>query len=52
MSSLVSKFIEGYNIAILTYGQTGSGKTFAFEGDKQHEGIIFKAINDIFERKD
>ena len=30
MSELIFKFIEGYNIAILTYGQTGSGKTFAF----------------------
>lgn len=28
--TLVGKFIEGYNTAVLTYGQTGSGKTFAF----------------------
>lgn len=34
--SLIGKFIEGYNTAILTYGQTGSGKTFAFEGDAQN----------------
>lgn len=30
MKELVAKFLQGYNIAILTYGQTGSGKTFAF----------------------
>lgn len=45
---LVSKFTDGYNAAILTYGQTGSGKTFAFEGDKQHNGIIFQTITDIY----
>ena len=26
------RFVEGYNVSILTYGQTGSGKTFALEG--------------------
>lgn len=46
--TLVGKFIEGYNTAVLTYGQTGSGKTFAFEGDPNNEGIISAAISDIF----
>jgi excinuclease UvrABC helicase subunit UvrB len=48
MAKLVQQFMEGYNIAILTYGQTGSGKTFAFEGDKDHNGIIFQAISDLY----
>jgi len=30
IKELMAKFLQGYNIAILTYGQTGSGKTFAF----------------------
>lgn len=46
--TLVGKFIEGYNIAVLTYGQTGSGKTFAFEGDSANQGIISAAISDIY----
>ena len=29
LKGLLGKFMEGYNVAILTYGQTGSGKTFA-----------------------
>jgi hypothetical protein len=49
--SLIGKFIEGYNTAILTYGQTGSGKTFAFEGDSKNEGIIFASIADIYANK-
>ena len=35
IKELLGKFIQGYNVAILTYGQTGSGKTFAFEGTKE-----------------
>lgn len=42
---LIGKFIQGYNVAILTYGQTGSGKTFAFEGSKDQPGIIHKSIS-------
>lgn len=46
--TLIGKFLEGYNTAVLTYGQTGSGKTFAFEGDGNNQGIIGAAIADIF----
>jgi len=45
IKELLGKFIQGYNVAILTYGQTGSGKTFAFEGSKDHPGIINRSIS-------
>jgi hypothetical protein len=51
MKEMVARFAEGYNIAIMSYGQTGSGKTFAFEGDKEHKGIISQTITDLFALK-
>lgn len=51
IKTLIGKFIEGYNITILTYGQTGSRKTFAFEGDSKTQGIIFQSIADIYANK-
>ncbi len=51
LQELIGKFVEGYNVAVLTYGQTGSGKTFAFEGSKDSPGIIFHAIKEIFSHR-
>ena len=48
MKELLLKFVQGYNVAIMSYGQTGSGKTYAFEGDQNCPGIIFRAIKDIY----
>ena len=48
---------SGYNATVLAYGQTGSGKTFSMgtsnrEGETpvHHEGVIPRAVRDIFER--
>ena len=56
MTSLIQKFIDGYNATVLAYGQTGSGKTFTmgtgldtmrdFNTDMQ--GIVPRAIHDLY----
>ncbi|CAB4439509.1 unnamed protein product [Rhizophagus irregularis] len=63
VSSLVDKFVEGYNVTILAYGQTGSGKTYsmgtALTGSNippEHQGIVPRAtrklFSDLHERKE
>jgi hypothetical protein len=45
---LMGRFVEGYNVTVITYGQTGSGKTFAFEGDANNPGIISESVRSVF----
>lgn len=48
---IVSDVMAGYNGTIFAYGQTSSGKTHTMEGvlgDPQHQGIIPRIVNDIF----
>mmetsp|Transcript_4426 Transcript_4426/g.8596 ORF Transcript_4426/g.8596 Transcript_4426/m.8596 type:complete len:535 (-) Transcript_4426:69-1673(-) len=45
--------IKGFNTTILAYGQTGSGKTFTMgtatsQGNEDNEGVIPRAVNDVF----
>ncbi|KAJ3090442.1 Kinesin-like protein kif21b [Quaeritorhiza haematococci] len=61
-STLVEKFVEGYNVTMLAYGQTGSGKTFTMGSCAEYvalanfqdptilalEGIIPRAVKHIF----
>lgn len=49
-SSLVAKFMEGYNTTIFAYGSTGSGKTYTMFGSAL-DGVVPRAISDIFARK-
>nr|CAG4643721.1 EOG090X014G [Lepidurus arcticus] len=49
--SIVKDVLCGYNGTIFAYGQTSSGKTHTMEGllgDPQHQGIIPRIVNDIF----
>ncbi|KRT84685.1 Kinesin, partial [Oryctes borbonicus] len=51
VQQMIQHLFKGYNVTILAYGQTGSGKTHsmgtAYNG-KQNEGVIPRALNDIF----
>lgn len=45
----VPHVLEGFNASILAYGMTGSGKTYTMGN---HDGVISRAINDIFKGKE
>ena len=45
----VPRILEGFNASILAYGMTGSGKTYTMGN---HDGVISRAINDIFKGKE
>lgn len=36
---LLRKFVEGYNVAVITFGSSGSGKTTVLEGSKVRGGM-------------
>uniref|UniRef100_A0A1B6MHE8 Kinesin-like protein n=1 Tax=Graphocephala atropunctata TaxID=36148 RepID=A0A1B6MHE8_9HEMI len=40
--------LRGFNGTIFAYGQTGSGKTFTISGEKDNQGIVPRALQDIF----
>ncbi len=48
---LVQSAIDGSNVCIFAYGQTGSGKTHTMLGDENSKGLIFRAIDRIFDAK-
>lgn len=45
---IVQSVLVGRNGCILAYGQTGSGKTFTISGDSDNDGIVPRAVRDIF----
>lgn len=49
---IVEALFDGINGAIIAYGATGSGKTHTmFGGNMSAPGIVYEAINDIFDVK-
>lgn len=44
----VESTLQGYNASIIAYGQTGTGKTYTMEGNPGQEGIVSRAVQDIF----
>ena len=58
--SLVSSFLNGYNVCLLCYGQTGSGKTFTMFGPdvnftaemKQSTGIVLRSCKELLMGRD
>ncbi|EJK60905.1 hypothetical protein THAOC_18678, partial [Thalassiosira oceanica] len=42
---------RGFNATILAYGQTGSGKTYTMGTDGDGDGIIARAVRDLFLHK-
>ncbi|KAG0659321.1 kinesin-like protein Klp5, partial [Maudiozyma exigua] len=49
-SSLIDSVIEGYNATVFAYGATGCGKTYTISGTPDEPGIIFQAMQDLFQR--
>ena len=45
----MNSVLEGYNATIFAYGQTGSGKTYTMQGTSDQQGIIFRAIDHMFD---
>lgn len=50
LSPIISGAVSGFNGTIFAYGQTGSGKTYTMSGGGGEEGIIARAIHEVFER--
>ncbi|KAJ0977663.1 hypothetical protein J5N97_013137 [Dioscorea zingiberensis] len=42
--------LDGHNVCIFAYGQTGTGKTFTMEGTNDRQGIVPRAIEELFHR--
>jgi kinesin family protein C1 len=43
--------VDGSKVCLFAYGQTGSGKTHTMLGDEQSKGLIFRAVDKVFEAK-
>eukprot|EP00043_Microstomoeca_roanoka_P012365 m.119595 g.119595 ORF g.119595 m.119595 type:complete len:837 (-) comp15473_c1_seq2:56-2566(-) len=54
LQTLITSFIDGYNVCIMAYGQTGSGKTHTMLGAgassavRCKDGIVFRAVDEVF----
>ncbi|KAM3147605.1 hypothetical protein pb186bvf_000412 [Paramecium bursaria] len=46
---VVSSIIDGNNVCIMAYGQTGTGKTYSMIGNQEDQGIIPRAIRQVFD---
>lgn len=49
ISHFVLDAVDGYNSAIFAYGSVASGKTFTMMGSKTDQGIVSRAIDDLFQ---
>jgi Kinesin motor domain len=47
--SLVKSVADGFNCTVFAYGQTSSGKTHTMRGTPEDDGIIGRAVSDLFE---
>jgi hypothetical protein len=49
---LIQGAIDGHNVTIFSYGQTGAGKTYTMTGTPEDEGLVFNAIDEVFNNLD
>ena len=40
--------LKGVNATVFAYGATGAGKTFTMVGNEENQGIMVRALNDLF----
>ena len=50
-AALIQSAVDGYNVCVFAYGQTGSGKTFTMVGAPGMEGVLPRAMRDIYAKK-
>ncbi len=48
ISQLVQSALDGYRVCIFAYGQTGSGKTHTMLGSPADQGMIPRAMQQLF----
>lgn len=48
-ASMICDSVEGYNSTLFAYGATGTGKSFSMIGSDREDGIMQRAIHDIFD---
>ena len=46
----IDAVLDGYNSTIFAYGATGCGKTYTITGTPENPGIVFLALQDLFEK--
>lgn len=49
---LLDNVLDGFNATVFAYGATGCGKTHTISGTKQHPGIIFLTMRELYEKID
>ncbi|CAI2009262.1 hypothetical protein SEUBUCD646_0G00680 [Saccharomyces eubayanus] len=51
-SPLLDSVLDGYNSTVFAYGATGCGKTYTVSGTPSQPGIIFLAMEELFNKID
>ncbi|KAL3241326.1 tubulin-dependent ATPase KIP3 [Nakaseomyces bracarensis] len=49
-SSLLDSVLDGFNSTVFAYGATGCGKTYTVSGTPENPGIIFQAMEELFQK--
>lgn len=49
-SGLLDSVLDGFNGTVFAYGATGCGKTYTVSGTPEQPGIIFRVMQELFER--
>ena len=47
---LIDKVFDGYNCSCFCYGATGAGKTYTMSGTNTKPGIMYRAVQDIYQK--
>jgi hypothetical protein len=46
---MIQDAVAGYNSTLFAYGATGSGKSYSMIGSEKEDGIMQRAIEDVFD---
>ncbi|KNE98926.1 hypothetical protein PSTG_07771 [Puccinia striiformis f. sp. tritici PST-78] len=49
IASMIEDAVAGYNSTLFAYGATGSGKSYSMTGSEKEDGIMQRAIEDVFD---
>ena len=47
---LVKTVLDGFSCTVFAYGQTNSGKTYTMRGTSSQDGIVGRAVHDLFDK--